>query len=113
MCIRDRGYLYARNAAVGFANDWFANDTGAPLFPSYYYYVGGNVGGPIYFPHFNKNKDKLFFWVGYEKMIQHPYVPTSDMNVPTSGVFGENSQVAGDFSNTSINPCLLYTSRCV
>jgi hypothetical protein len=103
------GYLYARNAAVGFANDWFANDTATPLFPSYYYYVGGNVGGPIYFPHFNKNKDKLFFWVGYEKMIQHPYVPTSDMNVPTSGVFGENSQVAGDFSNTSINPKVIST----
>jgi hypothetical protein len=103
------GYLYARNSDVGFANDWFANDTGQPLFPSYYYYVGGNVGGPIYFPHFNKNKDKLFFWVGYEKMIQHPYVPTVDMNVPTSGVFGESSQVAGDFSNTGINPNVIST----
>jgi len=78
------GYLYARNSALGFANDWDANNQGVPLFPSYYYYVGGNVGGPIFFPHFNKNKDKLFFWVGYEKMIQHPYVATVDLNVPTS-----------------------------
>jgi hypothetical protein len=103
------GYLYARNSDVGFANDWFANDNKVPLFPSYYYYVGGNVGGPIYFPHFNQNKDKLFFWVGYEKMIQHPYVASVDLNVPTSGVFGESSQVAGDFNNNSVNPNVLTT----
>jgi hypothetical protein len=52
-----------------------------------YYYVGGNVGGPISIPKigFNKNKDKLFFWVGYEKMIQHPYNAPVEMNVPTAG----------------------------
>jgi len=102
------GYLYARNSALGFANDWFANDNKTPLFPSYYYYAGGNVGGPIYFPHFNRNKDKLFFWVGYEKMIQHPYVATMDMNVPTSTgdpEMGTNpGQVQGDFNNIGISP---------
>ncbi len=107
------GYLYARNSALGFANDWFANDTNTPLFPSYYYYVGGNVGGPIYFPHFNANKDKLFFWVGYEKMIQHPYVPTVDMNVPTSmgdPEMGSNpGQVQGDFNNIGINQSVINT----
>jgi hypothetical protein len=108
------GYLYARNSALGYANDWFANDTGTPLFPSYFYYVGGNVGGPIFFPHFNKNKDKLFFWVGYEKMIQHPYNATADMNVPTGTGDPElggsqTGQIEGDFSNTGILPGVIST----
>jgi len=115
------GYLYARNSALGFANDWnnkaqeeaaAAGAVGATpasilasntISPSDYYYIGGNVGGPISFLGFNKNKDKLFFWAGYEKMIQHPYVAPVDMNVPTSGVFGESSQLGGDFNNTGID----------
>jgi hypothetical protein len=97
------GYIYARNTNVGFANDWFQKDLGNPIYPQYFYYLGGNVGGPIFFPGFNKNKDKLFFWVGYEKMIQHPYNAPVEMNVPTTGVFGESSQVAGDFNNTGID----------
>jgi hypothetical protein len=102
------GYLYARNDAIGYANDWnakaqqIASGAKNALQPESFYYIGGNVGGPISFLGFNKNKDKLFFWVGYEKMIQHPYVAPVDMNVPTSGVFGESSQVAGDFNNVGI-----------
>jgi len=67
------GYLYARNTAIGYADDWFAKNqavaAGAPatLAPQYFYYAGGNVGGPISFWKFNRNKDKLFFWAGYEK----------------------------------------------
>ena len=53
------------------------------LQPQSFYYVGGNVGGPIFFPHFNHNRDKLFFWAGYEYMDQHPYNAPVEMNVPT------------------------------
>jgi hypothetical protein len=123
------GYLYARNDAIGYANDWNAKaqqlGQGKPnvLQPENFYYVGGNVGGPIFFPFFNKNKDKLFFWVGYEKMIQHPYVAPVDMNVPTQTgdlEMGTNpGQVQGDFNNIGINPIVTgqawpnaYTKPC-
>src|SRR5215469_10746902 len=83
-------YLYARNTAVGYANDWNAKQLALSqgqkpvLQPQSFYYVGGNVGGPISFLGFNKNKDKLFFWAGYEKMIQHPYSAPVQMNVATA-----------------------------
>src|SRR5215472_14883835 len=54
------GYLYARDSGALFANDWnqksqqIAGGKPNTIQPSYYYYIGGNVGGPIFFPHFNK-----------------------------------------------------------
>jgi Carboxypeptidase regulatory-like domain/TonB-dependent Receptor Plug Domain len=99
-------YLYARNTGIGYANDWFAKNqdaiNGSPntLTPQYFYYAGGNVGGPISFKGFNRNKDKLFFWAGYEKMIQHPYNPAVQMNVPTT------DQQAGNFNNAGINSAI-------
>ena len=90
------GYVYARDSSVGFANDWNNKAQGNPIYPSYYYYIGGNIGGPIFFPHFNHNRDKLFFWVGYEDMIQHPYNAPVNMNVPTA------DQIAGNFNNAGI-----------
>ena len=89
-------YLYARNTAIGYANDWYANATKKPLQPQNFYYIGGNLGGPVFFPHFNKNRDKLFFWAGYEYMIQHPYNAPKEFNVPTA------DQRKGDFSNPGV-----------
>jgi len=94
-------YLYARNSAVGYANDWYAHNQGQPLTPQSFYYIGGNVGGPISFPGFNRNKDKLFFWGGYEKMIQHPFNEPVEMNVPTA------DQLTGNFNNPGI-PTAIY-----
>ena len=109
------GYIYARNTAVGYANDWFNKSTqeaaiyssggtqsdaaaANKLTPQEYYYIGGNIGGPISIPKigFNRNRDKLFFWVGYEKMIQHPYNSPVEMNVPTA------AQQSGDFTNPGV-----------
>jgi len=98
------GYLYARNTAVGYAKDWnfkHVNGADAPLPPQDFYYIGGNIGGPISFLGFNKNKDKLFFWAGYEDMIQHPYTQPAEMNVPTP------DQRNGDFNNNGI-PTQIY-----
>jgi hypothetical protein len=95
-------YLYARDSGALFANDWnqksqqIAGGKPNTIQPSYYYYIGGNIGGPIFFPHFNKNRDKLFFWGGYENMIQHPYNAPVNMNVPTA------DQIAGNFNNPGI-----------
>jgi len=112
------GYIYARNTGFGYANDWDnkANQIAAAdapgalpsaiaakntLTPQSFYYIGGNVGGPISFKSFNRNKDKLFFWGGYEKMIQHPFNNAVDMNVPTA------AQLSGDFNNTGVNQHVL------
>jgi hypothetical protein len=116
-------YLYARNTGIGYANDWNnksiqeAGAAGTPgatsssiaaankLTPQSYYYIGGNVGGPISLLGFNKNKDKLFFWGGYEKMIQHPFNSPVEMNVPTA------DQQAGDFNNAGIPTAIFDPSN--
>ena len=114
-------YIYARNSNVGYANDWFnkANQeinaaalgqdpSAANQVPNqHYYYIGGNIGGPVFFPHFNVNRDKLFFWAGYEYMKQLPFCngcyggTATEMNVPTP------AQLSGDFSNTGVNPSVV------
>ena len=96
------GYFYARNTAIGYANDWYNKSqqigSGKPnsLTDQHFYYVGGNIGGPVFFPHFNHNRDKLFFWAGYEYMDQHPYNAPVTFNVPTA------DQRKGDFSSPGI-----------
>jgi hypothetical protein len=105
------GYFYARNSNFGFANDWEnknqqVSQGGANVLqPQSYYYMGGNVGGPIFFPHFNRNRDKLFFWGGYEYMKQNPYVPHNQMNVPTA------TQLGGDFTTGSLPAGILSSGN--
>ena len=99
------GYFYARNSNIGFANDWLNKNAGFPLQGQNYYYMGGNVGGPVFFPHFNHNRDKLFFWGGYEYMKQNPFVPHNSMNVPTP------AQLSGDFSTGSLPSGLLSSGN--
>jgi hypothetical protein len=81
-------YLYARNQVLN-SGDWYNNSQAYTPASSYYYYPGGNVGGPIPLPHL---KNKLFFWFGYEYMIQHPAGSVSEYFVPTP------QMVAGNFS---------------
>src|SRR5207244_12971683 len=60
------GYYYMRNEALN-ANSFFNNAAGAPRGPYRYKTMGGNIGGPIYIPnHFNKAKNKLFFFFAQE-----------------------------------------------
>ncbi len=116
------GYTYARNSSL---NSWesytkqsylssITNSTtpaqasalAAADFPyEYFYYIGGNVGGPVIFPHFNRNHDKLFFWGGYEYMIQHPNNPLQDYNEPTqdqqNGIFDKASNPSSNNGNYS------------
>lgn len=98
-------YLYARNSAVGFANDWFNKAQKNPIYPASFYYIGGNIGGPVLLPglKFNRNRDKLFFWGGYENMRQHPYNAPAEMNVPTA------AQTNGDFNNVGVPADVLST----
>ncbi|HTZ82837.1 MAG TPA: carboxypeptidase regulatory-like domain-containing protein [Candidatus Acidoferrales bacterium] len=88
------GYLYARNSALN-SDDAYAHSQGVPNSAEHYYYYGGNIGGPI--PFLNHGKQKVFFWGGFEYMVQHPAATPINFNVPTL------EQRAGDFSETTID----------
>lgn len=92
------GYLYARNSALN-SVDAYSKSQGLINPAEHFYYVGGNVGGPILIPFtgFNKSRKKLFFWAGYEYMNQHPAATPINYNVPTA------EQLSGDFSEKTIN----------
>jgi hypothetical protein len=92
------GYLYARNSALN-SVDAYSASQGLTNPAEHYYYMGGNIGGPILIPgtSFNKNHNKLFFWAGYEYMNQHPAASPINFNVPTV------EQLSGDFSENTIN----------
>jgi len=88
-------YLYSRPAALG-ANDRSNNITN-PVTPkpaSKYFYPGANFGGPVIIPgtDFNKNRDKLFFFVSYEYYYQRVDEGSNLIVVPTL------KQRMGDFS---------------
>ncbi|MGC2621441.1 MAG: carboxypeptidase regulatory-like domain-containing protein, partial [Acidobacteriaceae bacterium] len=89
--LHGEGYMYARNSTLNswesYAKETYNSNITSATTPAnaaslaaigypyeYFYYVGGNVGGPVVLPwvNFNKNHNKLFFWGGYEYMIQHP-----------------------------------------
>jgi Carboxypeptidase regulatory-like domain/TonB-dependent Receptor Plug Domain len=61
---------------------------------SQYNYPGGNIGGPVLLPwtKFNRNRDKLFFFVGYEYYYQRVDEGSSLFTVPTL------KERAGDFT---------------
>jgi hypothetical protein len=63
---------------------------------SKYNYPGGNIGGPVLLPgtNFNKNRDKLFFFVGFELYRQQVDEGSTLLRVPTL------KERTGDFSES-------------
>ena len=63
-----------------------------------YYYPGGTIGGPVLIPGtgFNKNREKLFFWTGFEYYKQTLDTGLLRATVPTEAM------VNGDFSATEM-----------
>lgn len=94
-------YYYNRNEAFN-ANDWFNKYRGVPRGRYRFNTIGGNIGGPVYWPgHFNRNKNKLFFFYSQEYWPdQSPSVST--WQIPTQ------AELNGDFSQTpaqgKVNP---------
>ena len=99
------GYLYTRNSTFNSIDAYthsqivpggLSATAAAP--DQSFYYMGGNVGGPILIPHtgFNASRHKLFFWAGYEYMRQHPAGNIINYNVPTP------AQLSGDFTNKGV-----------
>jgi hypothetical protein len=85
------GFFYARNYALN-ANDWLFNKNGQTQPQNKYYYPGGTIGGPVLIPgtKFNRNRDKLFFFTGYEYFYQVLDTGLLRSTVPTAGMIGGN-----------------------
>ncbi len=92
-------YDYSRDHRLG-ANDRSNSIQGINRPASKYNYPGGNIGGPVYLPKsvfgplggLNQNKDKLFFFVGFEYYYQRVDEGSALSVVPTL------KQRQGDFS---------------
>ena len=98
-------YLYTRNGAFNSYDAYtHALHVNAPTNSAFlapqdsYYYPGFTLGGPVLIPgtSFNKNRDKLFFFTGYEYMKQSPAGTVHQLLVPTQQMLG------GDFSQASL-----------
>lgn len=90
-------YIYARDYALN-ANRWINNFTHTPQPGNKFFFPGGNIGGPVLIPHsnFNKNRDKMFFFSGFEYYKQTLDTGLLSDTVPTSGMRN------GDFSPTEL-----------
>ena len=103
-------YTYVRDYHLN-SNEWFANKVGSERVKSKFLYPGFNVSGPVLVPGtgFNKNRDKLFFFLGYERFQQRldtgfvkSWVPTDAMR---NGDFSQaaNLGLTGSQVNTVPN----------
>jgi hypothetical protein len=123
------GELYAtvRNHVLD-DTDWRVKNLGLPKPDDSYYYLGANIGGPVFIPgtSFNEKHDKLFFFAAFEKNLQHVQDPVNDIReavTPSDGSVVDGSPTpnmrGGDFSDTaymsnfmntayyaSVTPCL-------
>ena len=84
-------YHYMRDHRFA-ANDRSNSIAGIEKPESSFNYPGGNIGGPIFFPGFNENRDKLFFFFGLEAQRQNVDPGARFGVVPTL------KQRQGDFS---------------
>ena len=91
------GFFTARNSALN-SNDAYFNATGSPKPGDKFYYPGGTLGGPVLIPwtRFNHNRDKLFFFTGYEYFYQVLDSGLLHATVPTA------SERAGSFCPTDV-----------
>lgn len=93
-------YLYLRDYKLN-SNEWllnrFSTEPGAENKPqNQFTYPGFNLGGPLLIPgtNFNKNRDRVFFFTGYEFYRQKLDTGTLQAWVPTEAMR------QGDFSDT-------------
>lgn len=94
-------YDYIRNYRFQ-ANDRSNSINNVSRPKSKYQYPGGNIGGPVYLPRFGEGgkpyyslKDKLFFFVGYERYYQQVDEGSGKFRVPTL------KERQGDFSESA------------
>jgi hypothetical protein len=98
---RGMGYLYWRDYRMN-SNEWrlnkFSTEPGAENKPqNQFAYPGFNLGGPLIIPgtSFNNDRNRVFFFTGYEFYKQRLDTGILQSWVPTEAM------INGDFSNTS------------
>jgi hypothetical protein len=89
------------------SNEWYANKVGAERVKNRFVYPGFTVSGPLLLPGtgFNRNRDKVFFFAGFEYFAQRldtgyvkSWVPTDAMR---QGDFNNAAEVgSGSYVNT-------------
>jgi len=88
------GYMFYRHESLN-ANNWLNNQRNIQKNRYRYNYRGFNLGGPVFIPgKMNKNKDKLFFFVGMEWQGQLQANAIRSVTVPTA------AQRTGNFAGT-------------
>lgn len=92
-------YEYTRNGSFN-ANNAYFNASKVPRPIDHYWYTGGNIGGPIFFPGFNKNRQRAFFFLGFEHLNQKPAGTLHKYFVPTPAMMN------GDFTAATMAPYL-------
>jgi Carboxypeptidase regulatory-like domain len=94
------GYLVARDSVFN-SNDWYDNFLRQSRPAGRYLYPGANIGGPLLLPFtdFNHNRDKLFFFAGfeYDSQIFEANQQAISAWVPTM------AERQGDFSAASLD----------
>jgi hypothetical protein len=89
-------YSYIRDYHLN-SNDWRFNRSGTRRPQSQYFFPGGNFGGPVRLPwsDFNKDRNKMFFFVGFEFYKQRLDTGLLQARVPTEAMR------RGDFSDAA------------
>lgn len=100
------GFFSARNYVLN-SNDAYNNATGIKQPADKFYYPGGEIGGPILIPwtHFNRHRDKLFFFTGYEYFYQYLDTGALTATVPTA------AERTGNFCNANTGEGIIYTGQ--
>lgn len=81
------GFLYARHYSLQ-ANDWLSNYNKSPRPQNKYFYPGFTLGGPVHIPGtpIKKDKNKLFFFTGFQYFYQVLDTGLLRATVPTEGM---------------------------
>ena len=108
------GYFAVRNTVLN-SNDWYDNFLRQSRPDGRYYYPGAQIGGPLLLPFtdFNRNKDKLFFFAGFEYSKQtfeanqeaiSAWVPTMAERQGDFSAASLDSQLCGARPDGNANP---------
>jgi hypothetical protein len=111
-------YYNIRDGSMN-ANDWLNNDQGSARPASRYQYPGFKIGGPLLIPgtNFNHNRDKAFFFAGFEWMRQGVDLGLHQTIVPTQamrdGDFSDTAYLASLRQDSIVHnePCLVTESQ--
>jgi hypothetical protein len=101
-----QAYFYERNGSMN-SEDSYLKSQGIAKPYDYYYYPGGDFGGPVLIPglHFNHDRNKLFFYSAFEYMEQQQAGTLHNYFIPTPQMMQGNfspaylSSLGSNFAN--------------